>query len=73
MDGDSRDYIKELDIKARHMEHDDSTIFQSSWIRRNPVLASECDWQSVARQFRYVLYCGAILWSIHWITMAIFA
>ena len=73
MDGDSRGYIKELNPKASHMEHDDSPIFQSSWIRRNPVLADESNWQFMARQFRYVLYCGAILWSIHWVTMAIFA
>lgn len=73
MDGDSRGYIKEIDIKTRNMEHDDSVIFQPSWIRRNSVLAGESDWKLVASQFRYVFYCGVILWSIHLISLAIFS
>jgi hypothetical protein len=73
MEGDSRGHIEKLNTKASNVEHDDSAIFQSTWIRRNPVLVDRDDWKSVARQFRYVLYCGVILWSVHFLTMAIFS
>jgi hypothetical protein len=73
MEGDSRGYIKELDRKAGNMEYDDSAIFQPTWVRYNSVLVSESDWKSLARQFRYVFYCGIILWAGHLITVAIFS
>lgn len=73
MEGDSRGYIEELNRKAGHVEHDDRVIFQPTWVRYNSVLVSESDWKSLARQFRYVFYCGTVLWAGHLITVAIFS
>jgi len=71
MEGDSRGHIKTLQQKkSGNMEHDDSSIFQPSWIRRNPVLVNRDDWKPLARQFRYVFYSGIILWTIYFISMA---
>ena len=66
-------YIKKLDRNAGHMEHVDSVIFQPTGVRYNPILVSESDWKSLARQFRYVFYYGIILWTGHLITVAIFS
>ena len=71
MESDSREYIKKTKKSSIHMEHDGSPIFQSAWVRRNTVLADPDDWKSLARQFRYVFYCGVFLWAIHIISVAI--
>jgi|SaaInl0LU_22_DNA_1037365.scaffolds.fasta_scaffold19672_2 hypothetical protein len=72
MEGDSREHIKTLQQKkSGNMEHDDSSIFQPSWVRRNTILADDSNWKSLARQFRYVCYGGIILWTIHLISMAL--
>ena len=68
MEGDSR---QQGNIKSDHgnVVHDDSSILQSSWIRYSTVLANAGDWQSMGRQFRFVLYSGIVLWSIHLISL----
>jgi len=71
MEGDSGGHIEKIKRQASGMDYDDSAIFQSSWIRRNPVLVDRDDWKPMASQFRYVFYCGIILWSIHLISLAI--
>lgn len=71
MEGDSRGHIEKLNTKASNVEHDDSAIFQSTWIRRNPVLVDRDDWKPLARQFRYVFYGGIILWAIYAFSLAI--
>jgi|TARA_B110000967_G_scaffold16235_1_gene15355 hypothetical protein len=73
MEGDSREIIKKTKTKVSYVEYDDSSIFQPSWVRHNTVLAGENNWRSVARQFRYVLYCGGILWVLHLIAISIFS
>jgi len=71
MEGDSRGHIKTLQQKkSGNMEHDDSSIFQPSWIRHNPVFVDRDDWKPLVRQFRYVFYSGIILWTIYFISMA---
>lgn len=71
MEGDSRGHTKTLQQKKHgNMEYDDSSIFQPAWIRRNSVLVNRDDWKPLARQFRYVFYCGLILWTIHLVSMA---
>ena len=71
MEADSREYTEKTKKPSIDMEHDGSPIFQSVWIRRNPVLVDSDDWKPLARQFRYVLYSGVILWAIHIISVAI--
>ena len=68
MEGDSR---QQENIKSDHsnMVHDGSSILQSSWIRYSTILANAGDWQSMGRQFRFVLYSGIVLWSIHLISL----
>ena len=70
MEGDSR---QQENIKSDHSNvvHDGSSVLQSSWIRHSTVLANACDWQSMGRQFRFVLYSGIVLWTIHFISLAL--
>jgi hypothetical protein len=64
MEGDSR---QQENIKSDHsnMVHDGSSVLQSSWIRRSPILANCFNWESMERQHRFVLYSGIVLWFIH--------
>lgn len=71
MEGDSHEHIEKTKKKTGNMDDDASSIFQSSWVRYNTVLDNTSDWKSLVRQFRYVFYCGALLWVIHAIAMAI--
>lgn len=71
MEADSREYNEKTKKPSINMEHDGSPIFQSAWVRRNSVLVDPDDWKSLARQFRYVFYCGVVLWAIHIISVAI--
>lgn len=71
MEVDSREHIEKTKEQAIDFEYDDSVIFQSVWVRRNTVLADQDDWKPLARQFRYVLYGGIVLWVIHAISLAI--
>lgn len=68
MEGDSR---QQENIKSDHsnMVHDGGSIFQSSWIRCSAILANACNWESLGRQSRFVLYSGIVLWTIHLITL----
>jgi len=68
MEGDSR---QQENIKSNHcnMVHDGSSVLQSSWIRYSAVLANASNWQSMGRQFRFVLYSGIVFWSIHLISL----
>jgi hypothetical protein len=68
MDGDSRQQ-KNIKTNNSDMVHDAGSILQSSWIRRSPVLANCFNWESMERQYCFVLYSGAILWAIHLITL----
>lgn len=70
MEGDSRGYIEKTKEQTSGLEHDDSTIFQPSWVRYNSILVDRDDWKSLVRQSRYVFYCGLILWTIHLVSMA---
>ena len=68
MDGDSRQQ-KNIKTDNSDMVHDAGSILQSSWIRRSPVLANCFNWESMERQYCFVLYSGAILWTIHLIAL----
>jgi hypothetical protein len=54
-----------------NLEHDDSSILQPSRFRRGSVLVDSSNWKFVESEFRFVLYSGAILWIIHFISMAV--
>ena len=71
MEGDSGGHIEKIKEQISGMDYDDSAIFQSAWIRRNPVLVDRDDWKPLARQFRYVFYSGIILWAIYAFSLAI--
>ena len=68
MDGDSRQQ-KNIKTDNSNMVHDAGAILQSTWIRRSPVLANCFNWESMERQYCFVLYSGAILWTIHLIAL----
>lgn len=65
MEGDSHEHIEKRKGQIGSMDHDDSTIFQSSWIRHSSTMVDRDDWKYLARQFRYVLYGGTILWTLY--------
>ncbi len=71
MEADSREHIEKYKRETSNVLHDDSAIFQSVWVRRNPDVVDSSDWKLVTREFRYVLYCGLFLWAIHFISMAV--
>ena len=50
---------------------DAGSILQSSWIRRSAVLANCFNWESMERQYCFVLCGGTILWAIHLATLFI--
>jgi len=68
MEGDSRQQ-KNIKTNNSNMVHDAGSILQSSWIRRSPVLANCFNWESMERQYCFVLCGGAILWTIHLIAL----
>lgn len=68
MGHDSRKNTKlEKDLSRQHgnMEHDDSSLLQSVRFRHSSVLVDTSNWNFVAREFRFVLYSGIVLWAIH--------
>ena len=68
MDGDSRQQ-QNIETDHSNMVHDAGAILQSPWIRRSPVLANCFNWESMERQYCFVLYSGVILWTIHLIAL----
>ncbi len=70
MDGDSRQQ-KNIKTNNSDMVHDAGSILQSSWIRCSPVLANCLNWESMERQYCFVLCGGTILWAIHLATLFI--
>ena len=68
MEGDRR---KQKNIKAKSSDvvHDACSILQPVWVRHSAVLANGDDWQSMERQFRFVLCSGTILWIIYAISL----
>jgi hypothetical protein len=65
MDGDSEKY-KYKNLKSiSGMGNDDRSVFQSTRFRRSSILVDTNNWKFVGGEFRFVLYCGIILWTIH--------
>lgn len=67
MEPDSETYTqtKNNQIEPGNVVHDVSTIFQPFGVRRRPILADRDDWKFAMGEFRFVLYCGLILWAIY--------
>ena len=70
MDPDSETYTKNPkdknnQIESGNMVHDVSPVFQPFRVRRSPILATREDWKFVTGEFRFVLYCGIILWTLY--------
>jgi hypothetical protein len=70
MEGDSRQQ-ENIETDLSDLVHDAGSILQSSWIRRSPVLANCLNWESMERQYCFVLCGGTILWAIHLATLFI--
>lgn len=54
-----------------HLEHDDSSIFQSLWIRYRPVLADYANWEFIRSEFNFVCISGGLLWIIFLLSLAL--
>jgi hypothetical protein len=70
MDGDNTHLEKNPNGESGNMVHDDSTVLQSVRVRHRPVLADFDNWKFVESEFRFVLYCGSLLWLIFLLSMA---
>jgi len=70
MEGDSRQQ-ENIKTDLSDLVHDAGPILQSSWIRRSAVLANCLNWESMERQYCFVLCGGVILWAIHLATLFI--
>jgi len=73
MEGDSYEHIEKTKRQISNRIDDDSVVFQPSWVRHNTTLVDVNHWKSLVRQFRYVFYCGVILWTIHAISLVVFS
>jgi hypothetical protein len=64
---DSEKYIKNKNnqIKPSNMVYDVSSVFQPFGVRRSPVLVDRDNWKFITSEFRFVLYCGIILWAFY--------
>ena len=73
MDPDSEKYKtnKDNQVKSGNMVYDVSPIFQPFRVRRRPILVDRDDWKFVMGEFRFVLYCGLILWAIYALSHAV--
>lgn len=69
MDSEDSEEITEGEIS--NMVTNGRTLFQSTRIRYNTILARIGNREFVESQSCYVLYSGIILWLIHFVTMAI--
>lgn len=71
MEGESKNLENNPDRQSSDLEHDVSPILQSIRLRHSSVLADPADWQLMGREFRFVLYCGIVLWTFHVLSMAV--
>ena len=71
MDGDSERYRNENIKSTGNMVDDDCPILQSNGLRRRTILANTDNWKFMESEFRFVLCCGIILWSIYFISIFI--
>ena len=71
MEGESHNLEKNINEQSSNMVHDDRTVLQPIRVRHHSVLADSGNWQFVEREFRFVLYCGSLLWLIHLLSLAI--
>jgi hypothetical protein len=67
---DSEESEKSTEGEISNVVTNGRTLFQSTRIRYNSILARISNREFVESQFRYVLYSGTILWLIHFATMA---
>jgi hypothetical protein len=71
MEVDRNEHIEKNKKQTSNRIDDDGVVFQSTWIRHNTTLVNPSNWESLVRQFRYVFYCGVVLWIIHVISLVI--
>ena len=71
MDGDSRNLEKNINRQLSDQMYDDRSLFQPIRVRHSSVLANLSDWNVMESEFRFVLYSGAIFWTLHLLSLAL--
>jgi hypothetical protein len=71
MDGDSEKNRNKRAGQNSDPINDDSAVFQPTRIRHSSILADKSNWKFVESELRFVLCCGIILWTIHFISTVI--
>jgi hypothetical protein len=70
MEGESCNLAKNTDGKPSNMVHDGRTVLQPVRFRRGSVLVDPTNWKFVESEFRFVLYCGSLLWALYLLSLA---
>ena len=71
MDGDSEKRSSKKTRQDCNMVDDGGPVLQSNGVRRSSILVDTSNWKFVEREFRFVFYCGIVLWAIHFISTII--
>ena len=71
MEGESKNLENNSDRQSSDLEHDAGPILQPVRFRYSSVLADPTDWKFMGREFRFVLYCGIVLWTFHVLSMVV--
>ena len=67
MDTDGKNLESNIKRKSGDSMLDDSNVLQPFRFRLGTVLADRDFRKFVEGQFRFVLYCGSLLWILYWI------
>lgn len=71
MDGDSEKYRNKKTRQDSNIINDDCAVLQPDGIRHSSILVDTGNWKFVESEFRFVLYCSIVLWTIHFISTII--
>ena len=71
MDGDSRNLEKNFNWESSDPMYDDRSFLQPVRVRYSSVLANPGNWNTMASEFRNVLYSGILFWTLHLLTLAL--
>ena len=67
MDPDGKNLEPNIKGKSGNFMSDDGNVLQPFRFRLGTVLADRDFRKFVEGQFRFVLYCGSLLWILYWI------
>jgi hypothetical protein len=63
-DGEKQNLEKYISRKHISGQFNDGTFFQSFWVRCRSVFFDIVDRKFMESELRFVLYCGAIFWTL---------